>query len=260
MPPDPVTQSALPLKPWSDSRTRRLPGVNPLAWEDWLMVDEAFAGQMAEKERLLAARRSEVFAEGAGEAAAELLALMLRHLGPGYAVGPEAVRRPDGREVGLGAASPLETAARLVQQDICIMEKRGAEHVLTAAALCFPANWKLADKLGRPMTAIHAPVAHYDAALARRVQRIFDAMRPEQPLWRMNHLLYRDPDLFQPQRLRPATRETGRFVRCERQSLVKLPQSGAIVFGIHTIVVPVARLSSAEREEFFAHAKVPYRQ
>jgi hypothetical protein len=37
---------------------------------------------------------------------------------------------------------------------------------LTAAILCFPASWTLAEKLGRPLGAIHGPVAGYDPGMA----------------------------------------------------------------------------------------------
>lgn len=256
-----ITQSALPLFPWAEPRTARLPGVNPLAWEDWIIVDDAFEAQMAHRAHLLNTVRDRVLIESVSEAGAEMLTLLLAHLAkrPDYDVGQTHVHRPDGQRVDLGRTGPLETAAALVQQDLCIMEKRGDEHVLTAAILCFPANWKLAEKIGRPMTAIHAPVAHYDDMLARRVQRMFDAMQPDRPLWRMNHLLYRDAPLYQPERHSPTTKATGRYIRCERQSLVKLPRTGAIVFGIHTYVVPIESLTSAEQAEFFAHAKEPYK-
>lgn len=255
-----ILQSRLPLHPWAAPRTARLPGVNPLDWDDWLLMDDAYAPQMALKDRLLAEITPAVLADGATEPAAEHLSMMLPLLAkmPGFTVAEDAVVRPDGVRVPL-TGSPLVAAARLVQQDLCIMEKHGDEHVLTAAALCFPSNWRLADKIGRPMVAIHEPVPHYTADLAARVQRIFDAMHPDRPVWRMNYLLYANHELHQPHRLEQVTRETGRFVRCERQTLVKLPLTGAIVFGIHNIVVPVESLSAADYADFLKVAKVPYR-
>ena len=255
-----ILQSQLPLQPWTHPRTARLPGVNPLDWDDWLLVDDAYAAQMALKDRLLAEITPAVLADGAGEPAAEHLSLMLPRLArkQGFTVDRNGVTRPDGVRVPLDG-SALVTAARLVQQDLCIMEKRGDEHVLTAAALCFPSNWRLTDKIGRPMIAIHAPVPHYDAALAARVQRIFDAMHPDRPVWRMNYLLYANPELHQPRRLEGVTRENGRFVRCERQTLVKLPNTGAIVFGIHNIVVELASLTEADRAVFLDVVKPAYR-
>jgi dimethylamine monooxygenase subunit A len=111
---------------------------------------------------------------------------------------------------------------------------------LTGAVLCFPASWTLAQKIGQPMTGIHDPVPVYDADIARRVARLFDAIRPEQPLWRMNYLTYDDFVLHQPRRIgekRPQPQGHG-FIRCERQCLLRLAVTRAVVFSIHTYVVP----------------------
>ena len=250
-----ICQSSLPFAPWLHGATWRLPGIQPLEMADWLVVDEVFAAQMAERERLLAGQRDQVFQPGdgaAGRAAAELLALILGHLGPGYSRQGDHVTRPDGVQVALGDAPPLLVAARLVQEDLCILQKPegGAEHALSAAALCFPASWTLAEKLGHPLSAIHSPVAPYDAQMARRVQRMFDMLRPEQPLWRANALFYADAALHQPRTVAaPRARPSGQppFLRSERQSLLKLAETGAVVFSIHTWVVPYDRLDAEQR-------------
>ena len=80
-------------------------------------------------------------------------------------------------------------------------------------------------------------------------QRLFDAIRPGQALWRMNALVYDDPTLFQPRpegaaRPKPVDRT---YMRCERQCLVRLPASGAVLFSIHTYLVRVADLSAEDR-------------
>ena len=233
----------------------RLPGVQPLAMEDWLVVDEAFAGQMVLRDHLLAERRGDVHAmtPGAEGAAEALLALVLEHLGPGYRREEGAVLRPDGVRVPLDAEPPLITAARLVQEDLCLMQPgpEGA-HVLSAAVLCFPASWTLSEKIGRPLPAIHGPVAAYDAGMAARVQRLFDAIRPGRPLWRQNALVYADPALHQPRPEAAPRREVpgaGRYLRSERQSLLRLPASDAVAFTIHTYVVPMGALPPEWRAE-----------
>ncbi len=219
-----------------------LPGIKPFAMADWLVQDEAFAGQMARRDALVTERPAAVLAMDAGArpAAEELLGYVLARLGPGYTVG-DAVARPDGVTVPLVMGDPMRTLARLVQEDLVIMERRGEEHVLTAAALCFPASWMLAEKFLRPLTGIHVPVASYDANIAARVQRLFDGVQVDKPLWRWNGLRYADPELHQPrseQDRRPRP-ENPRFFRTERQCLVRLPVSRAVVFSIHTYVVAV---------------------
>ena len=255
-----ICQDSLPYAPWLHPATRRLPGIQPLDMADWLVRDEAFAAQMALRDRLLHDRRDDVFRclPGAKPAAEELLALILSRLGPGYRVGPDAVTRPDGVTVPLAGEHPLVTAARLVQEDLCLLQQPGGagEHVLTGAVMCFPASWTLAQKIGRPMTAIHGPVRDYTANMAARVQRLFDALHVDRPLWRANALHYHDPALYQPRRegdprIPPAGR--ARFLRSERQSLLRLPETRAVVFTIHTWVVPSDRLSAAQLAGLDSH-------
>ena len=251
-----ILQSRLPFAPWLDPRNRRLPGIQPLDPADWLMCDDAFAAQMAERDRLIAEMPEAVHAllpEAEG-AARELLDRVLAELAmPGYVRTPGAVTRPDGVRVPVEAERPLLTLGRLVQEDFCLMQRgeggQGAEHVLTGAILCFPAGWTLAEKLGRPLIGIHRPVPEYEADLAARVQRLFDAIRPERPLWRANVLVYAEPTLFAPRiegDPRPQPHGHGDFVRSERQCLVRLPETGAVVFSIHTVVVALESLTRAE--------------
>jgi hypothetical protein len=254
-----VLHHTLPHARWMDPRTARLPGMLPVDPGDWLRVDEAFAGQMALRDALLAERPDEVRAllPGGREAAAELLDRVLAGVAatPGYRVGADAVTRPDGVTVPLDRGDPMLTAGRLVQCDLCLLQMPpgGDEHVLTGAVLCFPASWTLAQKLGRPLTAIHTPVADYDAGLAARVQRLFDAIRPETPMWRMNALAYADPALHQPRREGEARPPGPRpFLRSERQCLLRLPRTGAVVFSIHTYVLPIAALPEPVRAAFDA--------
>ncbi len=245
-----VLQSHLPFAPWMDPRTSRLPGVLPLDGDHWLRVDDAFAGQMALRDALIADTPAAVHDLRADcvAAADELYSVVLHHLAtqPGYRIGGTEALRPDGVTVSLDPARPLMTLGRLVQEDLCILQAQGDEHVLTGAILCFPASWMLAQKIGRPLSGIHVPVASYDDRIRTSVQRMFNAIRVEQPLWRGNSLLYDDPTLHQPRpegarRPRPVAKT---YVRSERQCLLRLPETRAVVFTIHTYVVLRSTLSA----------------
>jgi dimethylamine monooxygenase subunit A len=255
---DPILQSRLPFLPWMDPRTQRLPGIVPVEGDDWLRIDDAFAGQMAERDRLIANQLPAVHAllPGAEAAAAELYARVLAKLAAeeSYRIGAHSVLRPDGIEVPLDESQPMITLGHLVQEDLCLMQAEAGEHRLTGAILCFPAGWTLSEKLGRPMTSIHTPVAPYTEDVARRVQRLFDAIRPEQPLWRMNFLNYDNPSLHQPRRegeVRPRPVEQS-YIRCERQCLIRLPETRAVVFSIHTYLVRAETLTETEMAAFKA--------
>lgn len=223
---------------------RALPGIQPLQ-ALWLRVDEAYAAQMAHRRALIAAQRGDVYWQDpeAETASAEVLAEALNVLPElGFDVVGRQCRCPDGVVVDLEGDAPLAVLGQLVQEDICLMDKRGAEHVLVAANLCFPARWLLSEKAGRPLIHIHGAVEDYDDALARRVQRLFDGVQVGRPLWRSNGLPFHDPELFQPRSVLdpPQNREDGvsaPYHRAERQCIVRMPRSGAVVFSIHTYVV-----------------------
>lgn len=226
---------------------RPLPGIQPLDLDTWLHADDAFAGQMQRRETLLRNQRANVLAmdDSARPAAQELLDLVLERAYGGRA---DQVTRPDGVTVLIDREDPMGTLGRIVQEDFCILEKaEGAtEHVLTAAVLCFPASWRLAEKFMRPLTAIHVPVDVYDDNLARRVQRLFDGVHPGRPLWRFNALWYADPELHQPRSAnapRPVEdAQSGTYLRSEKQCILRLPKTRAVVFSIHTYVIERADL------------------
>ncbi len=248
-----ICQTVLPDAPWLSPVTRKLPGVQPLDMAQWLVVDDAYAGQMRERARLLAHQREDVLAcqEAALPAVVELYHMVLAHVAddPRFQFDGAACTRPDGAVVPLDCTAPLETLGHLIAEDLCILQKRGAEHVLTAALLCFPASWSLKEKFGHPLSTIHAPVDSYDPDIARRVQRLFDAIKPGKPLWRANALSYADPSLYQPRSMQaprgPETR--GRYLRSERQCILRLPETGAVVFSIHTRQVEMSNLTATQQ-------------
>lgn len=224
--------------------SRALPGIRPEPGP-WVRVDDAYAAQMARREALLAERDADVLYldPSAHDAATELLDAVLDILpARGFQRDGHDVTCPDGRIVSLDRSAPMKTLGRLCQNDFVLMQKRGDEHVLTGAVLCFPASWRLSEKAGRPLVDIHVPVEEYTDDVARRVQRLFDGIQHGRPIWRFNQLWYQDPELFQP-RSRSEPRRVGAgltegpYYRSERQTLLRLPQSRAVVFAIHTYVL-----------------------
>ncbi|MFD1341780.1 heme-dependent oxidative N-demethylase family protein [Litorisediminicola beolgyonensis] len=234
--------------PYDPRDRRRLPGIQPLGDAPWLLVDDAYPAQMAERDRLIAGQREAVIAldPDARPAADELLETVLASLPDGFSLSGGQACRPDGVEVPLDRGDPLGTLGRLVQEDLCLIEKRdGPEHLLTGAVLCFPARWSLAAKMMRPLTAIHEPVAAYDDSVAPRVQRLFDGVQPGCPIWRYNALATDDPTLFQPQAAPHATKwQGGTYMRSERQVVMRLPETRAAVFSIHSYMIEFARLEA----------------
>lgn len=243
-----ILQSHLPFKPWASPRTRNLPGVQPIGAADWLLMDEVYAQQLALVDELLATRRDHVFgcAPEADEAAAELLDCILDWTGqqPGFTRAGDVVTRPDGTPVQIGADHPLVVARRLVQEDLLLHLKGETEHWLAAGALVFPASWTLHEKLGNGLVRVHRPVDHYTDDIAARVQRLFNGLQVGRPLMRANYLTYEKPDLHHPasEQARRDRSRTPQYLRMERQCLMRLPRTAAVVFTVHTFVLPFSKV------------------
>ena len=221
-----------PGPPWLAMATRNLDPV------DWLIVDDDRDRDLVRKQVLLAERHHEVFAAldtpAVAAASVEVLELVVS------ATGIDAVPLD---------LHPLDAAGRLVQEDLCLMVLRdGAPH-LDAASLCFPSYWRLADKLGRPMTDVHGPVAHYGDELAAKVDTFLQRLRPERPVWRRNWSIHDDASYFLPDPTPPlaVSPPDGLYLRSERQTLRRLTTADVVLFTIRTQQVPLAVL--AERPD-----------
>lgn len=233
-----------------DGPFRLAMGLQALKLDAWIDADADLAADLREKRRLLAERPGEVLAAlpESAEAQREALDLLAEHLPRRF---PDLYRFaagglhvvPLGETVPLDAAlAPIDAAGRLVQEDLCLMQADAAgDYCLTAASLCFPSRWRLAEKVGKPLAAIHAPVPGYDAALAKPVDRFFALLKADKPVERSNWSVYDDPALFQPcghgrKALDPTlTAENAGvrlWLRAERQTLRRLPRTGAVLFTI----------------------------
>ena len=241
-----IFQKSIPY----DTTYPKLPGTRPISPDEWIICDDAFSQQMALRDELIETKRDKVLAisDQANEAAVELskMALEFSIKSLGYQKSNDEVIRPDEVSIKIDLSDPMRFLGRLVQNDFCILQKVGDEHVLTAASLCFPASWSLEEKFLKPLIDIHTPVKEYDEEIAKRVQRLFDGLQVSRPVWRFNALYYEEPDLFQPRsvnqpRKKPAPNQVNYF-RSERQTLIKLPETMAIVFGIHTFVIKTQNL------------------
>jgi hypothetical protein len=235
-------------------------GLMALDLDNWMEPDEHFEAELVLKDQLFAKQHSDVVAARAGSERAqqEVLSLLVDHMAGHH---PEFLRSdgdtvmvvPTGAAYRLGDWSDgaIDLAGRLAQEDFCLMAPGDRGYTLEAASLCFPSRWRLAEKMGHPMTVIHDPVPGFGDKLARPVDRFFDHLHVDRPVWRVNWSVNDDPTLFQPAR-RQETDTDGvitlenagerLFTRCERQTLRKLPDSGWILFTIKTHIDPISTL------------------
>lgn len=215
-------------------------GLRPLDLTDWLEFDEHYEDERAQKTNLLTEHYDDVVAiEPAGEAASrELLHEVREFLGRVHPAVDVSVNEAD---------PPIVAAARLVQEDLCVLVKDD-EWRLRAACVCFPSRWVLATKIGTTLDEIHAPVPHYDDVLARPTSSFFDRLSAQRSFWRLNWTLLDSPALFQPRAARtaPSGSLTDWYFRVERQTFRQLPVTKAVVFTIRTYVTSAAALAHSD--------------
>ena len=123
------------------------------------------------------------------------------------------------------------------------------EWCLVAASLCFPAHWVLAEKMGKPLAAIHAPVPDYTERLEKPMDRFFTNMKIGPISSRMNWSLQLGGELFSPHRSKrkAAIGDLANekiCLRMESQTLRKMPETGLVLFTIRTHIVPIIRWQS----------------
>lgn len=213
--------------PWHAMGTRSLPD------DGWPLQDDGHGAQVERKRVLLDTDHDVVAADCPGARAAV----------------EEAARLVAASTGGVldAARPPLEAAALLVQEDLCVLIDTGDGWRLAAGVVCFPSMWRLPDKLGLHITAVHDPVPAYAEELGRRVDRFLDRLRAGRPVWRRNWLVHDSDELHVPD---PPPAHGAPLVpgdlwlRSERQTLRRLPSTGAILFTIRTEQAPIGCLAT----------------
>lgn len=179
----------------------------------------------------------------------------------GFAAYPEGIQLrpeadPPGRELAamLGACGALPQAALAAHEDMCLLTRAPEEDVyrLVGAAVAWPTDWHPSDKIGLPLRALHTPIAGYEEQLATGVDRFMNTLKAGPIYGRCNWFIAPTgarrwiADTPSDEAFAHVTAENAGealFVRSERQTLRRLPQTGAILFTIGVYVEPLASIA-----------------
>jgi alpha-1,2-mannosyltransferase len=153
---------------------------------------------------------------------------------------------------------PMQTAGRLVQDDLAIMfEKPDGQYYLLAGSILLAGFWRLEDKFGMPLSEIHTSgdVPQFREKLEKGMMNFFRRVQPEKPVLRNNYFIQVDDELAWSSSIGGEdaegigwfTAEKNKAVehhmfRSERQSLRRLPRSGGVVFTIRTYFHPITEI------------------
>ena len=259
--------------PFETGPYRMTLGLTTVPETAWFEIDRLYPAEMAERRQLLAERHADVFAAEPVSLAARaetlrmVSASLCRHHPGWFSLDSRQLRNGLTGETWDFAhppCDPLELAGRLVQEDLCLVQMAEAGPVFTAGVLCFPSRWRLREKIGRQLAEVHGPVPLYANRLARPVDRFMEHVKAGPIASRLNWSVVDDPALFQPAGKwrvdgNPAVTAANAgqmlWLRVERQTLRRLPETGAVLFGIRVHGYRLdAVIDTADRAENLAAA------
>lgn len=183
----------------------------------------------------------------------------------GFAAYPQGIQiSPEGEAPGaelaamLGLSGGLPEAARAHYEDMCVLTLRVGDdqYRLVGAAVAWPSDWTPADKLGLPLRALHAPIQGYEEQLASGVDHFMAKLKAGAIYGRCNWFIaatgerrwVAEPPAQAFAHVTPHNAGETLFVRSERQTLRRLPETGAILFTIGIYVSPLGELSRGNVE------------
>ncbi|KAJ5539816.1 hypothetical protein N7513_008148 [Penicillium frequentans] len=159
----------------------------------------------------------------------------------------------------------LEILAQTVDEEFLILlpdisSPDQPKYILQAYATCFPSGFNTREKLGLRLADIHTPVPGYADKLERSMDRFFAKVEVGRFVKRVNWSVTTETGLFaafgsvhgshvaedKPEgeralRLKELNIDQT-VLRCERQTLHRLPDSKAVVFAFHTYTYPIRQI------------------
>ena len=260
-------------------------GLRTIQPQDWIELDNQYPKYHADKAARIAERRDKciMVAPEAAAAAVELLEELVSYLPARY---PSLFRRTENGIDNLwsgesfdissltstgGSSQPtvdqgkkaLEISARLIQDDLILMvERPDGQYYLLAGAALLPGFWRLTQKFGMSLLELHTSgsVPQYREKLHRGMYNLFRRLKPEQMVGRNNYFIQVDDSLAWSWSIGPEDGEgeiswsmaeknkavEHHYFRSERQTLRRLPKTGAVCFTIRTYFEPITKIAEEE--------------
>ena len=178
----------------------------------------------------------------------------------------------------------LETLGRTVDEDFLLLlpedeeespdnkdkdhpTESEAKYILEAYVVCCPSGFDPAEKLGKKLASIHAPVPGYPTKLEASMDRFFTRLEVGKYVRRVNWAITTNPTLYSAGAKDTTHAHEGdeimpleemdvdnTFLRCERQTLHRLPKSKALVFAFKTYMYPIKDIKEEGLGEELAQA------
>ena len=241
-------------------------GLRPIRPADWMLIDTDYADALREKRVRMAGLPAFFYRTMPCSLAAqwELRERVVAHLTADY---PQHFCRAGDmlRCLGEGAQfdlrdpsiEPLLQMSRFLEEDFMLIQEIDGVQVITAASNAYSSSGRLVASVGRNVAWAHEPVPQLTAKLGPRIDRMIASIHPDSPCERFNWQLTPMSTKFFPPAAHAANAEAMRriceslsrnperaeellWIRVERQTLSRLPESRAVAFSLHTYSDPLS--------------------
>lgn len=270
------TDMGLPRhRPFRTARAIFEIGLKPMPLETWLETGPDHGAFMKAKRARLRGLPPLFYGAlpSSRPAQTELLALAIGHLLKDH--GGNFTREQghlhdhiDGSVHELSADEPLEILGRVLEEDFILIEKVDGADIISAASNAYTTSGRIVSSVGRSMRFAHEFVPGLNDQLGARIDRVLANVQTTAPVVRFNWVLTSIADRLFPEGSHDANVEGSErlvavleanyrlvpdrlWVRVERQTFVRLPETGALAFGIHTYSHPLSSLGD-DRESLSA--------
>ncbi len=245
-------------------------GLRPIKPNEWITIDAGHARVMAEKRARLAdfARHFYKTLPSSLAAQHELREQVAAHLLRDH---PSAFARRgsviESRGTGMrwdlndDSLEPLLQLSNMIEEDFMLLEEIDGALRISAAANAYSSSGRIVAAVGKDIESAHVLVPGLNQKLGSRINRVLASVHTATPCERFNWQLTPMSTVFFPhdahaanaaamhgvcEMLQADPLRAGEllWVRVERQTLSRLPQSRAVAFSLHTYSSPLSALRS----------------
>lgn len=253
--------------PPNDGKPFRLNmGLRSLEESHWLEAGDDLTPQIIERQQLIETSRDVVYQElpGYKSAIGELVERITQNLQEfhdrDYTFTSNTITYlPTDTTISLTSNDVLLQLASVIAEDLVVLAREDNEWKIVAGAVIFPSRWKLSEKIGKGMDAVHTPVPGYATALAPYMTATFDKVTVDRPVWRKNWSLHSTEHLHQPTSIHEPAAPQDYWWRTERQTLTRSRAGEFMYFTIRNRAEPLQWIKSdRESSALFAETLASY--
>lgn len=262
--------SARPLhRPYLSSGALFQIGTRPMEPTEWLAIGPDHGSFLQEKRARLKANSLPFYRTTPGSLPAqiELRDRVVAHLLAQHAdvfdiADGRLVDRLDGiaHELDSPGVEPLAMISQFLEEDFILLQQVDGQDQITAASNAYSSSGRIVSSVGRSIPWAHKFVPTLNEQLGPRIDRVLGNIKVDAPVERFNWLLTPIANRLFPEDPHTANRaavgginaalsdDPGRageilWIRVERQTLLRLPESGALAFSIYTYSDPLSSVS-----------------